>query len=710
MIEQLFKKDKQSKELLDNLWMDLGDVTKIKTPNPFAVRSTSDIENPHIFLLKLLRNPDYFGFTCKHIFNVELLPFQLAIMKELWYRPFPILVMSRGASKTYSLAMYALLRALFTQGSKIVIVGGGFRQAKHVFEYCENIWRQAPIFQDILGGGKRDRPKYNVDRCTFKVGDSVINALPLGNGDKIRGERATHLITDEFSVVNPDIYETVVSGFAAVTQSPDVNVKERARLKYLKEIGAISEQDFIFLKSQQQHNQQIIAGTAYYQFEHFYRYYDRQRKIIESGGDKDKLAEIFEGHDKIPQGFNYKDFSIIRIPIELIPDGFMDERNIARSQATAGTSIYRMEFQTIWVSDSDGFFNRRLIESCVVGKPQNNIVMPSCGPVYFTSTTVGSPKYKYVYGIDPASEMSNFAVTVLEVHPDHRRVVCVWTTTRSKQKRQLKLNLTAEENFYVYVAKKIRKLMKVFPCEAIAMDSQGGGYSVLEALGDRNTLEEGEKPIYEVIDPDKEKDTDFKVGHKIVHLISFVDAQWTALANHSLKKDLGDKSLLFPYFDPISISLAAEEDLSNGKRDAVDDDLISVYDTLEDCVIEIEELKTELTTIVHSSTPSGREHWDVPHSKLPGHKRGRLRKDRYSALLMANMVARSVNLTGPEIVYDEVGGLAKDMARGKSVEGDDGMYYAPEWFTNSQYTDGLSLEGVINNEGVDRNSRFHRRR
>lgn len=710
MIERLLQKDKQSKELLDNLWLELGDVTKIKTVNPFALRTQYDIEHPHIFLLKTLRNPDYFGFTCKHIFNIDLLPFQLAVLRELWYRPFPILVMSRGASKTFSLAVYALLRALFTQGSKIVIIGGGFRQAKHVFEYCENIWRQAPIFQDILGGGKRDRPKYNVDRCTFKIGQSVINALPLGNGDKIRGERATHLITDEFSVVNPEIYETVVGGFASVTQSPDINVKERARLKYLREINAISEEDFLFLKSQQQHNQQIIAGTAYYQFEHFYRYYERQRKIIESKGHKDRLAEIFDGYDKVPPGFNYKDFSIIRIPIELIPDGFMDEKNIARAQATSGNAIYKMEYSAVFISDSDGFFNRKLIEGCVVGKPQNNIVMPSCGPVYFTATTIGSPKAKYIYGIDPASEMSNFAITVLEIHPDHRRVVYVWTTTRSKQKKQLKLNLTAEDNFYVYVAKKIRRLMKIFPCEAIAMDSQGGGFSVLEALGDKATLEDGEKPIYEVIDPDKEKDTDFKVGHKIVHLINFSDGQWTALANHSLKKDLGDKSLLFPFFDPISISLAAEEDISAGRRDAVDDDLISVYDTLEDCVIEIEELKTELTTIVHTNTATGREHWDVPSSKLPGHKKGRLRKDRYSALLLANMIGRSVNLTGPDLSYDEVGGLARDMARGASRESDDGMYYAPEWFNNPAYADGLSLEGVINSEGIDKNNRFYRKR
>ena len=42
-----------------------------------------------------------------------------------------------------------------------------------------------------------------------------------------------------------------------------------------------------------------------------------------------------------------------------------------------------------------------------------------------------------------------------------------------------------------------------------------------------------------------------------------------------------DKVLLFPEFDPIIISMAIEEDKA-AKR---------LYDTLEDCYLEIEELK-----------------------------------------------------------------------------------------------------------------------
>jgi len=46
--------------------------------------------------------------------------------------------------------------------------------------------------------------------------------------------------------------------------------------------------------------------------------------------------------------------------------------------------------------------------------------------------------------------------------------------------------------------------MKLFNIVHIAMDSQGGGYSVSEALHDLTQLEDGEIPIWPIIDPEKE--------------------------------------------------------------------------------------------------------------------------------------------------------------------------------------------------------------
>jgi hypothetical protein len=191
-------------------------------------RKKEDIENPDLHLLRLLKDPDYFGFTCKLLFNVELHPIQIAILQEFWIRPFPMFIASRGFGKSFLMALYCTLRCILKPGTKIVVVGAAFRQSKLVFEYMETLWRNSPILRSIFNGND-DGPRRDVDRCTMRLGDSWTIAIPMGDGSKIRGLRAHIIIADEFASISPDIYETVVSGFAAVSANPIQNVKEAAK-------------------------------------------------------------------------------------------------------------------------------------------------------------------------------------------------------------------------------------------------------------------------------------------------------------------------------------------------------------------------------------------------------------------------------------------------------------------------------------------------
>jgi len=79
-----------------------------------------------------------------------------------------------------------------------------------------------------------------------------------------------------------------------------------------------------------------------------------------------------------------------------------------------------------------------------------------------------------------------------------------------------------------------------------------------------------------------------------------------------------------------------------------------------------------------SQTPAGRDKWDTPEVKTIGGKKGRLRKDRYSALLMANMTARTIQRTPVPPTYDTIGGFVGDHQQEK-LEGP--MYMGPQWFT-----------------------------
>ena len=320
-------------------------------------------------------------------------------------------------------------------------------------------------------------------------------------------------------------------------------------------------------------------------------------------------------------------------------------------------------------TDSKGFFKRSLIESCVCSE-KKPIVLPS-GEVFFSATTRGNTQSKYIIGVDPASEEDNFSIVVLEIMPDHRRVVYAWTTTRERYRESFKANITNEDNFYGYCARKIRDLMKTFPTVEIALDSQGGGVAVMEALHDRDKLQAGELAIWPTIDPDKPAETDGEPGLHILKLCKFVDSMWTAEANHGLRKDLEDKVLIFPFFDSATLGFSLEDDKKSNRTS----------DTLEDCVIEIEQLKDELALIVLTQTASGREKWDTPHGGFSSKTKSKLRKDRYSALLMANDSARRMLVERTGIEYDEdycrTVGFAE---RFVSKESGRDNYHGPAWF------------------------------
>jgi len=656
---------------LNDAWLNLN-VSHDLVINPFDRLRTDDPDEFYKRLTCLFMNPDYFCFVCKHVLNVELLPMQALILREMWIRKFPMLVGSRGLGKTFLLSLYCMLRAALMPGRKIVVVGAAFRQSKFLHDYMETIWKNAPVLRDMCDGGSG--PRRDVDMCKMTINGSTIVALPIGDGQKIRGQRANDIVADEFASMSREIFENVIAGFAAVSASPVSNVKMIAKEKMAQEIGFdLSTLTSKKTEIQKVSNQIILSGTAYYDFNHFSEYWKRWKTIIETKGDYNAISNSVFNGEPVPESFNWRDYSIMRIPVDLIPNGFMDEGQIARSKATVHNGIYLMEFGAVFTKDSQGFFKRSLIESCI-GTDQKPIDLPS-GPVYFDPLLRGGKGKKYVMAIDPASEVDNFSIIILEVHPDHRRIVYCWTTTRKDHTERVKKGLTKDNNFYSYCAKKIRDLMKLFSVVHIAMDSQGGGYQVSEALHDSSKIGDGELPIWPIIDPDDPKDTDDEQGLHLLELCQFAKYDWYREANHGLRKDFEDRVLLFPRFDPVTIGLSIEQDKANDRS----------YDTLEDCVLEIEDLKDELSLIEITQSVNGRERWDTPEVKVGVGKKQRMRKDRYSSLMMANMAARTINFYEKPAEYISYGGFARQESHNADKERS--TYSGPLWFT--QHMNGL---------------------
>lgn len=674
---------KNTSDLLDQAYLKLGDTSLIATHNELVdpYRDQDYVDNPLLEVLNYMSKPEHFHFTCKQLLNIDILPFQQLVLKQLWTHKFPMLVCSRGFSKSWLLATYAFLRAIFHQGSTVVLIGAAFRQSKIIFEYMENMWKSADMLKAMWSAKQSNvGPLHQQDRWVFHLGRSKVIAVALGDGKTIRGLRANYIITDEFSSVPREVFETVIRGFASVSAEPHLRVKLMAKIKHYEDTGQQKLADHL-KNSLGTGNQIVLSGTTDYIFNHFYDYWRRYKAFIETKGDIRKLQETIGG--EIPEGFNWKDYCIIRVPYQMLPKGFLDEDTIAQGKTTMDSSTFIREFEAGWPKDSAGFFKRSIIEQCTC-RPT---VVVYNSEVSFHARLEGESRLKYVIGVDPASETDNLAIVVLELNdnPIYRKIVYCWTMNRLKLRERLqRMQQSTDVNFYSYCARKIRDLSRRFPTDHIGIDAMGGGIQLFESLHDPTQIEIGEQKFWPYIrrgDNDvfwwekPDKPTDGEQGLHNIHAVQFASSDWVREANHGLRFDFENKLLLFPCYDALT---STTQDLSS---------IDITGDTLEDIYLEIEEMKNELASVVHSQTISGRDKWDTPEIKLLGNKKGRLRKDRYTALLIANEVARVMTKEEiGQIHYRPVGGFVGNQSKPTERNTKSGQLYVGPSHIISQMT------------------------
>jgi hypothetical protein len=538
---------------------------------------------------------------------LKLAPFQCVILEELWNRTFPILLCSRGASKTFMLAVYAIMRAIFQPGSKIVIVAASFRQSRLVFNYIEEFYEASPILQAAT--------KYlskPADSREIKIGDSVIMALPLGNGEKIRGVRATHILVDEYASIPEEIFQVVVRGFAAVSADPIASAEKIHVENELIKAGKMSANQ----RKRQMGNQIIYSGTASYQFNHFYKLFKIHEDIIGKKfiGDATAINDAYKLEEEgtfLEGEIDYRDYGIIRIPYDALPKGFMDEKQIAQARATMTRSLFSMEYCCEFPTDSDGFFKRSAINGAT--------------PSFFDSTekpvsveVKGEPGFQYVMGIDPARKSDNFAISVVKIVGNgiYHNVFCT----------------SFNKKTWPDMVREVRAIMQRFNIVRICVDAGGGGTIVEDLLQDHSMLHPGEVPIWRIDDEEHRK----LPGLHILEMVNFTPA-WIAETNYGLAADIEHKRIKFPKRTVGGSAGSLEE---------------------EECWAEIDEQINEMCKIVITVTKTGVQHFDLPDIPDSPSAKGMLsneRKDRYSALLLSSYAARSFTMTSQRVVRPNFG-------------------------------------------------------
>lgn len=631
--------------------------------NPFRKK-----ENEEIQLVRMLVDPNYVHFTCKHIFGVNLMSYQSFVLNQIYNHARPLLLCSRGFSKSFLLGLYAMYRAFIRPGTKVVIVGSGFRQSKMVFEVCEKIWSQADVLRDVLGSrgarNKENGPRYSPDQLVMTVGKSEIIAIPIGvGGQKIRGFRSNCIIADEFDSHDLDIFERVIKGFGAVNENPSEKVDYSRAKEAAAKLG-ISELD-MGISRRESFNQEIIAGTVTYKIGNLGNYYDKYKAIIEAQGNKEVLKQSRpEDYDKLI-GVNYRHYCIFRVPYNMLPEGYLSKEDIDSAKAISSTEIFNSEYGCVFLDDSAGFFRKALIDSCAAN---------------FMPAVRANKDAQYIIAIDPASESDNCAIVVLEIYENQRRVVYCYTTNRKKFEKEQDAAKTAEKVFYAYAARKIYDIACAFGLKEnkilrIDIDSEGGGREI------RDSMMVLEDPVLEIVDFFEPKRSDNMKGHHLIKLFNPQDHKLVAGANHSLKKDMEDKILLFPKYDPyemLASELIDEQSGFNKYRDVKLLDHERLEGTIEAVYDEIEAMKKEMTSIVVKLTNTGKESWVLPGKKAEAAQNIEFKKDRYSALMIANAAANEIKRANeasliPDSAY--VGILADKAKKARKNKNSEQMYY-----------------------------------
>jgi len=534
----------------------------------------------------LLRNIDAF---CYFVLGCEMLPFQSIILRTLIRKPFPMLILSRGGSKTWSLGIYSVIRACITSGSKVVMVGSSRRQSRFIFEEAKKVYYnpKASLFRELVPKPPTDLPEAStmIVRGTDK--QSLIAAYPLGAGEKIRGIRSSHLIVDEFNVVPNDIFNTVLKPTSAVSINPVDKVKRIKREKELIDAGIISSDD----ATEFDDNQIIISSSASYQFTFMYQLYKEYKKIILEGA---------ESHDKkvIKNASKYCIIQLGCDSITKVAPGYLDESNLENARSMLPSDRFDTEYGAQFVSDSGGFIKRSLIDS--------RSLKINEAPIVEISAQSG---YVYILSADPSSGENEkndfFGIVVIKLD----------MTTRTSY--IVNASASSGKGWPYYVAL-VKEYMNNFNPVYIISDAFGGGSQMASLLcsPDFANKEKGERPLVS-IDKDDIK-TYCHASNRILRMNTPTN-QFNEASNTHLKSLLEHKKIWFAA--PIDEATYTKHDSKSIEK-------------LEEASEMIELAKNQISLIVGSQGSNGLTTFNMPESLGKIHKKERMRKDLYSAALL----------------------------------------------------------------------------
>jgi len=552
--------------------------------------------------------------------GVKLFPFQHMAIKAMFETDYFMGVWARGMSKSFTTAIFAFLDAILNQGVEIGILSKSFRQAKMIFRKIEDIAAKPEaryLAQCITRKSKQN------DQWTLEFGESKIHALPLGDGEKLRGFRFHRIIIDEFLLMPERVYNEVIVPFLSVVQNPTQREDLYKLETTLIEQGKMKAED----RHKWPNNKLITLSSASYKFEYMYKLYQEFEGLIK--GD-------YKEEDN-PYGENARR-AIMHFSYDCAPKALYDQNLINQARASMSQSQFEREFGAVFTDDSSGYFKSSTMTKCSI--PDGDT--PSL-------ELAGDPKAKYILAFDPSwaetEGSDDFAMQILKLNDSNQTSVLVhsYALAGSKLKNHI--------NYFHY-------LLTNFNIVAIIGDYNGGVQfinSVNESqLFKKNNLNIG---IIEAKFDDLTKyqeslrttKAQLKEG-RICYLRTPTSA-WIRQANELLQRNFDHKKI---WFGARAIN---EEYQSQRKKQIPIKDLKYLPDTAQGDSLILEKgakmidflehqydminlTKSECALIQIKTSPQGTQTFDLPDNLRRQTGPNKARKDSYSALVLGNWMVK----------------------------------------------------------------------
>ena len=565
-----------------------------------------------ILLYKFLKeNP---SFTCELLTGVRLFPFQHMAIKSMMLTDYFLGIWSRGQSKSFTTGLFAALDATLNQGVHIGIISKSFRQSRMIFNKIEDTMKtpKAAMFSEAV-----TRISKSNDQWVMEIGRSKITALPLGDGEKLRGFRFQRMIIDEFLLMPERIYNEVIVPFLSVTENP-IERQEMYNLESrLIESGKMKEED----RTQWVNNKIIGLSSASYKFEYLYKMYQQYENLILNPEKNDVAHRV-----------------IMHLSYDCAPTQLYDQSLIQQAKSTMSQSQFDREFGSMFTDDSSGYFKVSKMAACTIEDGRGQCV-----------EVAGDPQAEYILSFDPSwseSESSDdFAMQVFKLNKETKQGTLVHSYAMSGT------SLKSHIFYFLY-------LLQNFNIVSIVGD-YNGGVQFLNACNESEMFKEAGIKI-ECFDADfdnpqeyqtalKEARNQYNIEAKRICLLRRPTSYWIRSANELLQSAFDHKRIWFAAsaidddyqrqrsknipIDKIKFLRSAD---SEEKGDAA-----KMIDFIEHQKDMIDLTKAQCALIQITTTAQGTQSFDLPSNLRRQSGPDKARRDSYSALVLGNWMIQT---------------------------------------------------------------------